>query len=130
MWLVSKDDILIGSNILTLKDRNQNQKTRGSRTDSWTFLSPGLGKYNFTAYVLAITGQQPPNSHVLHKTISFTTDDMSQQQRRQHSAMGEITDLPQTFVPGTVAKLFEGAKKLAIPMDDHLTIYGLLLDFP
>ena len=50
------------------------------------------------------------------------------QQSGQNSAMGEITDLPKTLVPGTVATLFEGAKGLAIAADDRLTIYRLLLD--
>src|SRR5215211_564961 len=77
VWLVTKDNTLIGENHIALQERSQN--TSRSRTDTWTFLAPGLGQYHFTAYVMAITGQLPPNSHVLYKTIPFTVGNINQQ---------------------------------------------------
>ena len=77
VWLVTKDDTLIGQNVITLNDINQN--IVGSRTDSWMFLPPEPGDYNFTAYILEITDELPPNSHILYKTVSFTVDNTNQQ---------------------------------------------------
>ena len=77
VWLVTKDNSLIARNLITLKGKNQN--IGGSRSDSWTFSPPESGQYNFTAYVLGVTGQMPSNSHVLHNTIPFTIGNIRQQ---------------------------------------------------
>ena len=50
------------------------------------------------------------------------------QQHSQRSVMGEIVDLPQMLLPGTVATLLEGAKLLAIAVGERVTIYRLLLE--